>query len=106
MAVRILRIYPHTIQVWGIVSFVLVGFCQSLHIDIRKSTPHFLFVYYSLGVGEWEKSNNKRRRKKMKKMFYSAPAVEYYSMQVEQGFATSGGQLPEYKEDDDVIIIG
>ena len=42
----------------------------------------------------------------MKKMFYNAPVVEYYSMQVEQGFATSGGQLPEYKEDDDVIIIG
>ena len=44
--------------------------------------------------------------KKMKKMIYSAPVVEIYSMQVEQGFATSGGQLPEYKEDDDVIIIG
>ena len=42
----------------------------------------------------------------MKKMFYNAPAVEYYSMQVEQGFAASGNQLPEYKEDDDVITIG
>ncbi len=42
----------------------------------------------------------------MKKMIYSAPVVEFYSMQVEQGFAASGGQLPEYKEDDDVIIIG
>ena len=42
----------------------------------------------------------------MKKMIYSAPAVEYYSIQVELGFATSSGQLPEYKEDDDIIIIG
>ena len=97
---------PHTIQVWGLVSVIFSWAFQSLFSDKRKSAPHFLFIYYSLGVGEWEKSNNKRRKKKMKKMFYSAPAVEYYSMQVEQGFATSGGQLPEYKEDDDVIIIG
>ena len=52
------------------------------------------------------KIKQQKTKKKMKKMFYSAPAVEYYSMQLEQGFATSGGQLPEYKEDDDVIIIG
>ena len=48
----------------------------------------------------------RQETKKMKKMIYSAPAVEYFSIQVEQGFTISNGQLPEYKEDDDIIIIG
>ena len=42
----------------------------------------------------------------MKNMIYGAPTVEYYSIEVEFGFAISNGQLPEYKEDDDIIIIG
>ena len=36
---------PHTIQVWGLVSFIRLGFCQSLLSDKRKSAPHFLFVH-------------------------------------------------------------
>lgn len=39
---------PHTIQVWGLVSFIRFGFCQSLCIDKRKSAPHFLFFINSL----------------------------------------------------------
>ena len=46
--------YPHTIQVWGIVSFVLVQVFHNLQVDIRKATPHFLFYnYFHLGV-EWQ----------------------------------------------------
>ena len=33
---------PHTIQVWGIVSFIVVGFCQSLYlVDEINSTLSF-----------------------------------------------------------------
>lgn len=32
----------HT-QVWGIVSFILLRVFHNLHIDKRKTTPHFLF---------------------------------------------------------------
>ena len=42
---------PHTIQVWGLVSFIRLGFCQNLLSDKRKSTPHFLFdinLYWEL----------------------------------------------------------
>ena len=46
------------------------------------------------------------KQKKMKKMIYSVPIVEYYSIEVEHGFAGSVEQLPEYKEDDDIIVIG
>ena len=43
---------PHTIQVWGIVSFIIAGFYHNLHFDKRKSTPHFLFILTSrIGVG-------------------------------------------------------
>lgn len=42
----------------------------------------------------------------MNKMVYSVPIVVYYYIEVEHGFAGSGGQLPEYKEDDNVIVIG
>lgn len=31
---------PISIQVWGIASFILVRFCQSLLADKRKSAPH------------------------------------------------------------------
>ena len=34
---------PHTIQVWGIASFVLFGFFHNHLSNIRKLTPHFLF---------------------------------------------------------------
>lgn len=37
---------------------------------------------------------------------YLAPDVEVVEAIVEQGFEGSGGQLPDYEEDDDVIIIG
>lgn len=37
---------------------------------------------------------------------YLAPEVEVIEAIVEQGFEGSGGQLPDYEEDDDVIIIG
>lgn len=33
----------HT-QVWGIVSFILLRVFHNLHIDKRKTTPHFLFI--------------------------------------------------------------
>ena len=34
---------PHTIQVWGIVSFILLRSFHNLLFDKRESTPHFLF---------------------------------------------------------------
>ena len=43
---------PHTIQVWGLVSFIRFGFCQSLCIDKRKYTPHFLYILISLSILE------------------------------------------------------
>ena len=39
---------PHTIQVWGIVAFILVRSFHNLLVDKRKSTPHFLFIYISI----------------------------------------------------------
>ena len=35
---------PHTIQVWGLVSFIFSWAFQSLSLDKRKSAPHFLFL--------------------------------------------------------------
>ena len=37
---------------------------------------------------------------------YLAPEFEVLYIALEQGFAGSTGQLPEYKEDDDEIILG
>ena len=37
---------------------------------------------------------------------YLAPEFDVLEIEVEQGFGGSGGQLPEYEEDDDVIILG
>lgn len=37
---------------------------------------------------------------------YLTPEIEMLDIDVEQGFSGSGGQLPEYEEDDDVIILG
>lgn len=43
---------------------------------------------------------------KHKQRDYLAPEIEMLDIDVEQGFSDSGGQLPEYEEDDDVIILG
>ena len=45
VAVRLLRTYPHTIQVWGIVSFITVRSFHNLRLNKRESSPHFLFIY-------------------------------------------------------------
>lgn len=37
---------------------------------------------------------------------YLSPDIELVEVIVEQGFGDSNGQLPEYKEDDDEIILG
>ena len=37
---------------------------------------------------------------------YFAPEFDVFDTNIEQGFGVSGGQLPEYEEDDDVIILG
>ena len=37
---------------------------------------------------------------------YLVPEVEVENFTVEQGFAISDSTLPDYREDDDVIIIG
>ena len=37
---------------------------------------------------------------------YHSPQFELLTIDVEFGFAGSKGQLPEYGEDDDVIVIG
>ena len=37
----------HTIQVWGIVSFILVRFCYNHLRDKRELTPHFLYCHRS-----------------------------------------------------------
>lgn len=37
---------------------------------------------------------------------YIAPSVDILEIVVEQILAVSGGQLPEYEEDDDIIILG
>ena len=41
-----------------------------------------------------------------KNLGYLAPKIEVETIEVEKGFSVSIPQLPEYKEDDDVIIIG
>ena len=37
---------------------------------------------------------------------YLAPGIDMLEIVVEQVIAISGGQLPEYDEDDDIIILG
>lgn len=37
---------------------------------------------------------------------YLPPEMDMLTFAVEEGFSGSGGRLPEYEEDDDVIIIG
>ena len=37
---------------------------------------------------------------------YITPHVEVVMIAIENGYAGSGGQLPEYDEDGDVIVIG
>ena len=37
---------------------------------------------------------------------YCAPEIEIQYVDVECGFAASSTQLPDYEEDEDVIIIG
>ncbi|MBR4027982.1 MAG: hypothetical protein IKJ08_00135 [Alistipes sp.] len=43
--------------------------------------------------------------KKSTKNDYLTPEVEVVEFIVERGFGESGGTTPEYKEDDDIIII-
>ena len=44
--------------------------------------------------------------KQTKQQHYLAPEIEVLYIVVEQGFVGSTGQLPEYEEDDDEIILG
>ena len=44
--------------------------------------------------------------KKITKNDYLTPAVEVIAVAFEQGICSSGSTTPEYKEDDDVIVIG
>jgi hypothetical protein len=44
--------------------------------------------------------------KAIEQMGYLAPEIEMLDIDVEHGFSGSVGQLPEYEEDDDVIILG
>ena len=44
VAVRILRTYPHTIQVWGIVSFILLRVFHNLQ-QINGNQLHTFFLY-------------------------------------------------------------
>ena len=37
---------------------------------------------------------------------YLVPDIEVLQIVVEKGFTGSSGQLPEYEEDDDVIVLG
>lgn len=37
---------------------------------------------------------------------YLAPDAEVVTVAVERGFNGSGSQLPDYDEDDDIIILG
>ena len=37
---------------------------------------------------------------------YPIPEIELLEIIVEHGFGGSGGQLPGYEEDEDVIILG
>ena len=43
---------------------------------------------------------------KSKLRCYLTPEIEALSIYTEKGFSASCSQLPQYKEDDDVIIIG
>ena len=43
---------------------------------------------------------------KSKLRCYLSPEMEVNYVVVEQGFSLSTSQLPNYKEDDDIIIIG
>lgn len=38
--------------------------------------------------------------------FYESPTIEFTDIAVENGFNGSIVQLPDFEEDDDVIIIG
>lgn len=46
------------------------------------------------------------KKAKLPLNIYLAPEIDFLTIAVEEGFSTSEGQLPEYEEDDDVIIIG
>ena len=41
---------PHTVQVWGIASFIFFGFCQSLLLDRRNQLHTFFFIITVGGV--------------------------------------------------------
>ncbi len=43
---------------------------------------------------------------KLTKIDYLTPEVEVIAVAVEEGICNSGSTTPEYKEDDDVIVIG
>lgn len=45
--------------------------------------------------------------KKRDKETYLAPTLEWQEIDIEQGFAASPpGQLPEFDDDDDEIVVG
>lgn len=46
------------------------------------------------------------RMETVKRGGYIRPEIEILTIVVEQGFVGSTGQLPEYEEDDDVIVLG
>ena len=86
---------PHTIQVWGIVSFIIAGFYHNLHFDKRKSTPHFLFILTSrIGVGRTNYRIYIMDKKSTVK--YAAPKIEVILALFEHGFSLSlGGDDPD-----------
>lgn len=43
---------------------------------------------------------------KLTKKDYLTPEVEIIAVAVEEGICSSGSTTPDYKEDDDVIVIG
>ena len=54
---------PHTIQVWGIVAFILVRSFHNLLTDKRKPTPHFLFIIITAIGVETDKDQTNTMKK-------------------------------------------
>ena len=77
---------PHTIQVWGIVAFILVRVLSEPPLDKRKvnSTLSLFIIIALFGVG-----GQKMRMKQLKQRGYLIPEIEVNEMSVEHGFLGS-----------------
>ena len=75
---------PHTVQVWGIVSFILLQVFHNLLTDKRKATPHFLFL--QTGILELDAEKKEIQKKHSNHHTYLKSNLHSAIMQILQEF--------------------